>query len=84
MKTFANLKFKPHSRFTQEEPGAEQARMKFSNGTSISVIRGSRHFYCGPGTCEVMTGSDEEVKGYQTPAQITKIMRELQEEEKNV
>ena len=80
MKTFSDLNFEPHAIARKESPGAEIAKIKLTDG-SISVIRGSERFQSGQSTYEVAIyrGTNlDEVRGYQTSAQITEIMKELQ------
>jgi hypothetical protein len=85
MKTFADLIFEPHAiaRKGRKDcsPGAEIAKMHFEGKARISVIRGSERFQAGPGTYEVGISRPNfnlEIRGYQTPAQITEILKELQ------
>ena len=83
MKTFSDLIFKPHAAsVVREDPGAEIAAMQFPQGRRISVIRGSKRFQSGLGTYEVLIdyGMRVELFGYQTSAQITELMKKLQEE----
>ena len=87
MKTFSDLKFKPHS-IARKNPksidcaGAEIAKLEFGgNGRAISAIRGSSRFQCGPSTYEVAIYESRkivEVLGRQTSAEITEIMKGLQ------
>ena len=86
MFTFKDLQFKPHSLFTVD---AIQAIMEFDNGYGVSVIRG-QYFYCNENTYEVAILKDgdlcyditDDVLGYQTEDQVTKIMKKLQTYEK--
>lgn len=86
MKTFRDLEF--------EEPDFlrfVRARLNFPNGYGISVIKGP-YAHSGIGTYEVAvlyendlcytTPITDDVLGYQTPEQITNIMKELQNYEK--
>lgn len=83
MKTFRDLEFKPHALARAvSESGAEQAKIEFGE-TRLSVIRGSKHFYCGESTCEVgisRPGEEMEIREYQDADQITRLMKKLQEE----
>ena len=78
MKTFKDLKFKKHS--TIPEKDAKQAKMSFSDGSNISVITGSKFFYCGPNTYEMMSSRSkgDGVRGHLTEKQITNHMRYVQ------
>ena len=86
MFTFKDLQFEPHSLFTID-PTAIQAIMEFDNGYGVSVIRG-QCFYCNENTYEVAILKDgdicydtpitDDVLGYQTKDQVTKIMKKLQ------
>lgn len=89
MLKFSDLAFKPHPSF----PGATQAIMSFDNGYGISVIHGNSSFHCDDKTYEVAILKDgslcydtpltDDVLGYQTKCNITKIMKELQTYEKD-
>lgn len=91
MFTFKDLQFKPHSIMTAD-PTAIQAIMEFDNGYGVSVIRGQL-FYCNENTYEVAILKDgdlcydtpitDDVLGYQTKDQVTKIMKKLQTYEKD-
>ncbi len=83
MKTFADLVFEPHVIARQNgEKGAEIAQLDFPNGKTISVIRGSKRFHAGQNTYEVATQQRYldrlKIYGYQTSAEITDLMKELQ------
>lgn len=83
MKTFKDLEFKPHNNCK----GGIQAIMEFPNGYGISVIQG-KYFYCNDNTYEVAvlkngnlcydTDITDDVLGYQTEEDITRIMKKLQ------
>lgn len=85
MFTFKDLQFEPHSIMTAD---AIQAIMEFDNG--YGVIRG-HYFYCSENTYEVAILKDgdicyditDDVLGYQTKDQVTKIMKKLQTYEKD-
>ena len=87
MFTFKDLQFEPHPIMTAD---AIQAIMEFDNGYGISVIRG-QYFYCNENTYEVAILKDgdlcyditDDVLGYQTKDQVTKIMKKLQTYEKD-
>ncbi len=69
MKTFKDLKFDLH-------PNGKgmQAVITTKDGTNISVICGSRFYYCSEGTYEMMSDRiriNGGVRGYLTPSQIT-------------
>lgn len=91
MLTFKDLEFKPHP-LSETDPTAIQAIAEFDNGYGVSVIRG-RYFYCNDKTYEVAILKDgslcydtpitDDVLGYQTKDQVTKIMKELQTYEKD-
>ena len=82
MKTFKDLKFeKP------DHMGISRARMSFSNNYGVSVVCGP-FVYSNNGTYEVAilknnglcydTPITDDVLGWQTPEQITEVMKELQ------
>lgn len=83
MKTFEDLEFKSREDFGFDS----QAIMHFPNGWGLSVINGD-FAYSYPGTYEVAilnnnvidysTEITDDVLGYQTPEEITEIMKELQ------
>ena len=75
MKTFKDLKFLPHALGT-----GTQARITL-NGCKISVVTGRDGFYSGSGTYEMMSDrakSSDGVRGWLTPAQITRHMIYIQ------
>lgn len=86
MKTFKDLEFHTH----EVDINGLHSEMHFKNGFGISVIKGS-NFYCGDNTYEVamlrngnftaniFTGDNDSILGYQTPEEITELMRVLQE-----
>ena len=84
MKTFDDLVFKQHA----VDKTGKHARITFDNGYGISVLSGGEHFYTADGTYEVGvlkndfiyygTPITDDVSGYQTPEQITEIMKEIQ------
>ena len=80
MKTFKDLEFKQHTLLRD----GTQARMKFPDGSDISIITGSTA-YCTPGTYEMMsnrTNRADGIRGYMTPKQITNHMRYIQKNPK--
>lgn len=84
MKTFEDLEFEPHPDFGLDT----HAEILFPNGWGISVINGE-FAYCDENTYEVATifndefatldGEDDYILRYQTPEDITEIMKKLQE-----
>ena len=87
MKTFNNLKFKPH----KVGLGGVQALMKLNNGYSISVVGGRRGLYGdGVNTFEVaifdrqdemiMLREDDQVLGWMTKDEVTKIIQKYDNE----
>jgi hypothetical protein len=85
MKTFKDIEFKKHSNI--HAGFDKQGRIDFENGYGVSVVCG-RSAYCGSGTFEVGIMKDgdltyetditDDVLGYQSPEDITKIMEKLQ------
>ena len=85
MKTFEDLVFNPHPCPFGFDT---QAVMEFPNGWGLSVVNGE-YAYCDEDTYEVeilwLGGIDysteltDDVLGYQTPEEITDIMKKLQE-----
>ena len=83
MKTFKDLKFKKHRSFTN----GKMASLNFDNGFGVSVINGEGA-YAGVGTWEVAilyndllcytSGITEDVIGWQTPRQVTSVMKQVQ------
>lgn len=88
MKTFDDLQFEDH-------PIGEgkKARLNFNNGYGVSVITGSKYFCCDAYTYEVAVLKDDcicystpitdDVLGYQTKNQISRIMKEIQSYERD-
>jgi hypothetical protein len=75
MKTFNDLKFKPHPNGL----GGIQAILEFDNGHRISVVGGAIGLYGdGVKTFEIWRSCDGDIKGHLTPEEITKEMIELQ------
>lgn len=84
MKTFKDLVFEPHPVWK----GGYQAKMEFPNGFGISVITGAPEMYCNSDTYEVAvlkngiccfsTPLTDNVLGYQTRRQVTRIMKAIQ------
>jgi len=84
MKTFNDLNFQKHPII----PFGQHAEMEFKNGYGISVVNG-RGAYSRTGTYEVAvlyngdlcynTDITDDVLGYQTPEQVTEVMRRIQE-----
>lgn len=82
--TFEDLEFYPHPHFPRFQ---EQAVLEFTNGWGLSVINGN-DAYCDNKTYEVAvlwrgnldcsTDITDDVLPYQTPEQITEIMKKLQ------
>lgn len=78
---FEDLEFTPHP------IGGINAFHEFPNGYGVSVIAGSKHFYCGEGTYEVAITKDgeldykteftDDVLAYQSPEEITELMTNL-------
>lgn len=89
MKTFKDLTFEPHPVWK----GGLQARMDFPNGFGISVITGAPGMYCNSGTYEVAvlkngiccysTPLTDNVLGYQTKEEVSKVMEAIQGFTKN-
>lgn len=88
MKTFEDLEFKD-----REFTNIKQARMDFENGYGISVVCGNGTYCSNDGSnYEVAVMKDgkviyntpitDDVLSYQTPEQITAIMKEIQTYEK--
>lgn len=93
MKTFEDLQFKEHAmvkayRNIGVEKRATHAVMNFPNGYGISVICGEDFYSNGKDEYEVAvlqegclcysTPITDDVLGYQTKEEISKIMKELQ------
>lgn len=77
MKTFKDLEFKQHPLGGK----AEQAIMKFPDGSSISVITGDSVFYCTDDiSYEMMSNRSGRggVRGWLSPKQISDHMRYIQ------
>jgi len=80
MKTFKDLKFKPHP-----NGFGKAAAIKLDDGTAISVICGSSFYYCGTHTYEMMSDRITQnggVRGYLTEKQITAHMIYVQKNPK--
>jgi len=95
MKTFKDLVFKPHyvaslKQSSISDPTAIIAKMRFPDGSFISVIKGDRSktgFYCGFNSYEMLTtrtsrknfsGQNEAVHGWVSPERITNHMKYIQ------
>ena len=80
LKTFEDIVFKPHSVYRN----SVMASIKFPNGYSISVVGGSRTeggcFLYGNGVTsfEIWCSDEEDVRGWQTPEEVTEQMIRLQ------
>lgn len=89
MKTFKDLVFKQHG----WDETAHHARINFDNGYGVSVLSGGEFFRTANNTYEVgilkddylcySTPITDDVLNYQTPEQITEIMKKLQSYERN-
>jgi len=87
MKTFNNLKFKPH-RLSSHYKDAKQATMQFKNGYGVSVIIGSCFYSNGINSYELavtLNGSicydteiTNDVLGYLSKEEVTEIMKKVQ------
>ena len=85
MKTFKDLEFKPHPNFGSFNT---QARLDFDNGYGISVVNG-KMAYCNENEYEVAifkngsicytTPITDDVLGYNSPENVTEIMKQIQE-----
>ena len=100
-KTFQDLRFKPRYSqrelegykkasvlFYEERKDTTQAKMKFPNGYSVSVVCGKSHYSNGKDTYEVGvmhngmlcydTPVTNDVIPYQTAEEVAEIMKEIQ------
>ena len=76
MKTFEDLKFKPHP----IGKGGVQSIMKFENGHRISVVGGKEGLYGdGVNTFEIWRSCDSDVKRHLTKEEVTQEMIDLQQ-----
>lgn len=86
MKTFKDLKFKNHP---TGFPDSGHAILNFDNGYGVSVIYGSMFYSSGKGSYELAvlykgeltynTHITNDVIGYQSGEQVTKIMEQVQQ-----
>jgi len=86
MKTFKDLEFKPHSVQPQYDT---QAEIEFDNGYGVSVITGKQAYssincpyeiaILYKGSICYSTDITDDVIGYQTEADVTDVMRKVQE-----
>jgi hypothetical protein len=89
MKTFQDLKFKTHAVI----PGGKMAKLLFPNGYGVSVVAGPHLYGNGTTTFEVAVlkqdseGRDglcydtpvtDDVLGWQTKEEVTKVMEQVQ------
>jgi hypothetical protein len=78
MKTFKDLRFRPHAALKD----AVHARLKFDNGTYISVVGGHKSLYGNGRTSfevkSTITDRKNTVSGWLSVSQITSRMKYLQ------
>lgn len=85
MKDFNDLVFKVHPVFA----GGYQSRFEFDNGYGVSVVNGQGSYVNGPNQYEVAilkngdlcydTHITDDVLGYNTPEEVSRIMKQCQE-----
>lgn len=80
LKTFEDIVFKPHKVY----PNSKMALIKFPNGHSLSVVGGRPTsdmwvlYGDGVTSFEIWCSDEEDVRGWQTPEQVTEQMIRLQ------
>jgi hypothetical protein len=77
VKTFEDLIFEPDT--NPYNVGSIQAKMKFENGHSISVLGGGQYGYGdGVSTFETWTTWEDDVQGWLSKDEVTELMLETQ------